>query len=202
MVPLKLIIEPATVVSVPPLPKFPWRFSAPVPVNVNCACAAVPEKVTPPVRLIVPVETDTIQFLFAFPLPGIAILVAFNVPEPTAIVLLTAAVGEFMVITPQFRILDPLIVIPLAVPEAIILTVVTVFVVTSTVTTTPALTTTLSPFAGGAEPPQVVLLLQTPVALAVFVAAMVAEAENKTTNNKIMDFERIWNFLSECRLFF
>ena len=107
-----------------------------------------------------------------------------------------------MVIAPQFKTLEPLIVMPLATVGAFIATVVTVFVVTSTVTTTPELMITLSPFAGGVELPQVALLLQTPVTLAVLVAAMVAETENKIAKNKTMVFERVWNFLSECGLFF
>ena len=73
-------------VNVPPAPKFPPISKRPLPVKVNCACAAVPENVIAPETFIVPVETDTIQFLPVVALPGIAILAAFKNPVPTAIV--------------------------------------------------------------------------------------------------------------------
>ena len=162
--PLKLIIDPATVANVPPLEKFPPILSVPAPVNVSLACAAVPENVIAPVQLIVPVETETVQNRLAVPLPGIAMLAAFNVPAPTEIVLvITPADGAFIVIAPvAFSVFVPFIVIPLFAAGAFITIVVTAAVLTSTVTVIPELTTTASPATGTGLPPQVAVALQLP----------------------------------------
>ena len=156
----------------PAAERVPPIFNVPASVNVNRACAAVPENVILPETLIVPVETETIQFLLAVPLPGIAILVAFKVPVPTDKVLLTAAVGAFIVIAPQLRILEPLIDIPFAVADALMVIVPTNGVLaTSMVTVTPLLIMILSPATGTAAPPQVAVLDQLPETDAVLVAA-------------------------------
>ena len=72
-----------------------------------------------PETLIVPDETETTAFLLLVPLPGIAILAAFKVPDPTEIVLLSDALGGFIVIAPEtVSEFELLIVIPLVVLAA------------------------------------------------------------------------------------
>ena len=146
----------------------------PAPVNVSLACAAVPLNVIAPVQLIMPVETDTIQLRPLVLLPGIAMLPAFNVPVPTAIVLLAVADGEFIVIAPEtVRLFVPLMVIPLlaAVALGALILILAHAAATSTVTVTLLLMVTVSAEVGGPEPPHVALSLQLPVTEAVYAVA-------------------------------
>src|SRR4030042_2915746 len=144
----------------------------PAPVNVSLACAAVPENVIPPVTLIVPGETDTVQYRPAVVRPGIAMLPALNVPVPTAIVLVTVPLdGAFMVIAPEtVRLFVLLMVIPLLAAGALIVMLAHSAAV-STVTITPLLIVTVSPATGTGDPPQVAVSLQLPVTEAVLAAA-------------------------------
>jgi len=157
-------------VNVPPVPRLPPMFIVPAPVKVNCACAAVPEKVMAPLVVTVPVETDRIVFRLAVWLPAMLMLVALNVPVSTARVLATAAVGKFIVMVPDtVRVFVPLIVMPLAVEAALMVTL-RHDAGTSTVTVIPLLMVTASADVGTAEPPQVVVLLQLPLTEAVLAA--------------------------------
>ena len=132
----------------------------------------MPVKVILPVTLMVPVETETIEFLPVVALPAILIDAAFNVPAPTASILDTEAVGEFIVIAPEtFKVIPLFIVIPLAAAAALIVMLATAAVVTSTVTVIPELIKIISPETGTAAPPHVAVALQLPVTVAVLVAA-------------------------------
>jgi hypothetical protein len=172
LAPLNVTV-PVEAAKVPPFDQSPPMLRFPVPVNVSLAWAAVPESVTAPVQLIVPVETDTVQNLPAVALPGIVMLPALNVPVPTAIVLvIVPVVGEFMVTAPvTVSVFVPLMVMPLFAAGAFIVILATAAVLTFTVTTTPELMITISPATGTAEPPHVAVLFQFPVTEAVLVAA-------------------------------
>ena len=98
--PLKLTV-PVEQIKVPGV-KSPPILSVPAPVNVTRDWAAVVAPyVILPLTLIVPMETDTVQYRPEVPLPGIAMLPAVSVPVPTAIVLVIVPVdGAFMIIAP------------------------------------------------------------------------------------------------------
>jgi len=123
------------------------------------------------VTVMEPVDTDTLLILPVVPLPGIAMLAALSVPAPTAISLVTAAEGAFMVTAPatasEFALL---MVMPLAAAGAAIVRLAQAAAI-STATVVPLLTVTESPEVGGLDPPHVAALLQLPLTEATFAAA-------------------------------
>ena len=173
VVPLKLRTEPATVVNVPPVPKFPPTLTVPAPEYTNLAADAVPPNVIAPVTFIVPVLT-VIWLIRVVEDPEVMDkLPADKVPVPTAICLVTLPVGAPIDTAPlTVRELVPLIVIPVAVAPPEIETD-PATAATSTVTVTPLFMTTVSPATGTALPPHVPVALQLPLTDAVFVDAAI-----------------------------
>ena len=167
--PLKFTV-PVLAVNAPPVPRLPPIFSVPAPVKVNLATVAAPTNAMLPLTLIVPVETLTSEVLGAKP-EVMVMLAAFNVPVPTAICLITFAVGAAIVMAPfTVNELVPLIERLFAVVPVLI-AIESHVEGTSTVTLMFVLIVTASPLTGTDAPPQVVVSLQFPETEAVLAAA-------------------------------
>jgi hypothetical protein len=139
----------------------------------------------PELDVMLPVLTLKIALRLLVALPGIVIPAAESEPAPTAIVEFTAADGAFIVIAPvTVREFEPLIVIPLAVPAAFIVTVFATAAV-STVTVTPVGMTTSSEEVGTwpQSATHVPVVFQLPVA-AVHVAASALFVEKAPIKTK------------------
>jgi hypothetical protein len=139
----------------------------------------------PPVKFIVPVETETTQFRPAVALPGIAILAAFKVPVPTANVLVAAAEGEFIVTAPAtVSVLEPLMLMLFDMAGALIVRDAHVAAGISTVQTAPEGIVTVVAAVGTPAGVQFAAVDQFPVPVKVLCANAGITANNSTSITK------------------
>lgn len=100
LVPVETSVVVLSIEAVPPEEMVPVKLTVAAPVVVNWACAAVPEKVIPPVVVIVPVVAESTEFLPVELPPTILKPFEINVPEVTANCFVTEAVGALIVTDP------------------------------------------------------------------------------------------------------
>ncbi len=190
---MKFIVPVPEVVKVPLLYKSPSILIVLSPVETNLAFS-VPKKEIPVLAFMVPLLTVTIEIFESVP-PLIEKLPdTESVPSPTSTVVVPFPVGALTVI-PAVSVneFDPLIIIPVVEPVLLNWRLeISAFV--SRVTVTPLETVTELPELGmppgPLHPVQILVLLHTPVVIAVHIGAactLFTETKEKVPNNVIIN---------------